>query len=62
MKKYVDWDKIEEESVSSEEACECTRSKLQSVIDFVVDLLPKKKESSCCTEMTPMEKEQCNDN
>lgn len=62
MKKYVDWDKIEEETVSSEEACECTRSKLQSVIDFVVDLLPKKKESSCCAEMNQTEKEQCNDN
>ena len=37
MKKYVDWDKIEEETVSAEEACECTRSKLQSLIDFVVE-------------------------
>ncbi len=43
MKKHVDWDKVEEESVSAEEACECTRSKLQSLIDFVVDLFPKKK-------------------
>ena len=45
MKKYVDWDKIEEETVSAEEACECTRSKLQSLIDFVVELFPKKMES-----------------
>ena len=43
MKKYVDWDNVEKESVSTEEACECTRSKLQSLIDFVVDLFPKKK-------------------
>ena len=43
MKKYVDWDKIEEETVSAEEACECTRSKLQSWIDFVVDLFQKKR-------------------
>ena len=62
MKKYVDWGKIEEETVSSEEACECTRSKLQSMIDFVVDLLPKKKEPSCCDEMSPIEKKQYNDN
>ena len=62
MKKYVDWDKIEEEPVSSEEACECTRSKLQSLIDFVIDLLPKKKEASCCDEINPTEKGQCNDN
>ena len=61
MKKYVDWDKVEEESVSTEEACECTRSKLQSLIDFVVDLFPKKKESSCCAEMSEAEKGQCND-
>ena len=45
MKKYVDWDKIEEETVSAEEACECTRSKLQPLIDFVVELFPKKMES-----------------
>ena len=62
MKKYVDWDKIEEETVSVEEACECTRSKLQSWIDFVVNLFPKKKESSCCEEMNQEEKSQCNDN
>jgi hypothetical protein len=54
MKKYVDWDKIEEETVSAEEACECTRSKLQSWIDFVVNLFPKK--------MNQEEKSQCNDN
>ena len=42
MKKYVDWDKVEEEETSSaEDACECTRSKLQSLIDFVVKLFPK---------------------
>ncbi len=63
MKKYVDWDKVEEEEASSaDEACECTRSKLQSLIDFVVDLLPKKKETSCCDEMNETEKGQCNDN
>ena len=45
MKKYVDWDKIEEETVSAEEACECTRSKLQPLIDFVVKLFPKQMES-----------------
>jgi len=46
MKKYVDWDKIEEETVSAEEACECTRSKLQPLIDFVVELFsPEKMES-----------------
>ena len=56
MKKYVDWDKIEEETVSAEEACECTRSKLQSWIDFVVDLFLKKKESSCCEEMNQEER------
>ncbi len=61
MKKYVDWDKVEEESVSAEEACECTRSKLQSLIDFVVDLFPKKKESPCCAELSETEKGQCND-
>jgi hypothetical protein len=71
MKKYVDWDKVEEESVSSEEACECTRSKLQSLIDFVVDLFPKKKESACCeeipvtenccAEMNEADKDQCHD-
>ncbi len=55
MKKYVDWDKVEEESVSAEEACECTRSKLQSLIDYVVDLFPKKKESSCCVEISVIE-------
>ena len=60
MKKYVDWDKIEQESVTAEEACECTRSKLQSMIDFVVGLLPKKKESSCGEEMNQTDK--CNDN
>ncbi len=62
MKKFVDWDKIEEETVSAEEACECTRSKMQSLIDFVVDLFPKKKESSCCDETDPIEKGQGNDN
>ena len=51
MKKYVDWDKVEEETGSAEEACECTRSKLQGLIDFVVELFPKKKESSCCDDM-----------
>ncbi len=61
MKKYVDWDKIEEETVSAEEACECTRSKLQSWIDFVVDLFLK-MESSYCEEMNQEEKSQCNDN
>ncbi len=71
MKKYVDWDKVEEESISAEEACECTRSKLQSLIDFVLDLFPKKKESSCCAEvsatenccdeMSEIEKDQCHD-
>ena len=62
MKKYVDWDKVEEESVSAEEACECTRSKLQSLIDFVVELFPKKKESACCDETNETEKGQYNDN
>ena len=62
MKKYVDWDKIEEETVSAEEACECTRSKLQSLIDVLVELFPKKKESSCCEEMNSTNKGQCNDN
>jgi hypothetical protein len=61
MKKYVDWDKIEEETVSAEEACECTRSKLQSWIDFVVDLFPKKRNPPA-TEMNQEEKSQCNDN
>jgi hypothetical protein len=62
MKKYVDWDKVEEEETSSaEDACECTRSKLQSLIDFVVELFPKKKESSCCDEMNEAEQGQCND-
>ena len=71
MKKHVDWDKVEEESVSAEEACECTRSKLQSLIDFVVDLFPKKKESACCeeipvtenccAEMNEADKGQCHD-
>ncbi len=61
MKKYVDWDKVEEESVSDEEACECTRSKLQSLIDFVVDLFPKKKESSGYAELSEKEKGQSND-
>ena len=56
MKKYVDWDKIEEETGSADEACECTRSKLQSLIDFVVELFPKKKESSCCDEINETEK------
>jgi len=62
MKKYVDWDKVEEETGSAEEACECTRSKLQSLIDFVVELFPKKKGSSCCDEMNETEKGQYNDN
>jgi hypothetical protein len=62
MKRIVDWDKIEEETRSEEETCECTRSKLQSLIDFVMDLLPKKKESSCCAETDENEKGQCNDN
>lgn len=62
MKRIVDWDKVEEETRSGEEACECTRNKLQSLIDFVVDLFPKKKESSCCAEMDAKEKNQCNDN
>ena len=62
MKKYVDWDKIEEETVSAKEACECTRSKLQSLIDFVVALLSKKKESSCYEKMNSTDKGQCNDN
>ena len=62
MKKYVNWEKLEEETVSAEEACECTRSKLQSLIDFVVDLFPKKEESSCCDETNEIEKGQCNDN
>ena len=61
MKKYVDWDKIEEET-TAEEACECTRSKMQSIIDFVIDLFPKKKETSCCDEMNETEKGQGNDN
>ena len=62
MKKYVDWDKVEEETGSAEEACECTRSKLQGLIDFVVELFPKKKESSCSDDMNATEKGQCNDN
>ncbi len=62
MKKYVDWDKVEEETGSSEEACECTRSKMQSLIDFVVELFPKKKESACCDDINESEKGQCNDN
>ena len=62
MKKYVDWDKVEEETGSAEEACECTRSKLQGLIDFVVELFPKKKESSCWNDMNETEKGQCNDN
>ena len=61
MKKYVDWDKVEEETVSSEEACECTRSKLQSFIDFVIDLFPQKKEASCCDDMDSKESDQCNE-
>ena len=61
MKKYVDWDKVEEETVSASDACECTRSKLQSLIDFVVELFPKKKESSCGDEINETEKGQCND-
>lgn len=42
----MNWDKIEEETVSAEEACECTRSKLQSLIDFIVNLLLKKNENN----------------
>ena len=33
MKKYVDWDKVEEGT--EKETCECTRSKFQSFIDFI---------------------------
>ncbi len=62
MKRHVDWDKIEEETGPAEEACECTRSKLQSLIDFVADLFPKKKEPPCCEEINETEKGQCNDN
>jgi len=62
MKKFVDWDKIEEETVSAEETCECTRSKLQSLFNFVKELFPRKKESSCCAEMNEKENGQCNDN
>jgi len=62
MKKYVDWDKIEEETVSAEEACECTRSKLQSWIDFVVDLFPKKKGTLLLRGNESRGKSQCNDN
>ena len=42
-KSIIDWDKVEEETISAEEACECTRSKLQSLIDFVVELFSKEK-------------------
>ena len=42
-KSIIDWDKVEEETISTEEACECTRSKLQSLIDFVVELFSKEK-------------------
>jgi len=62
MKKYVDWEKIEKEIVSAEEACECTRSKLQSLIAFLVELLPKRKEPSCCDKINQADKGQCNDN
>ncbi len=62
MKKFVDWDKIEEQTGSAEEACECTRSKLQAMIDFVVELFPRTKESSCCAEMNEKEKGQSNEN
>jgi hypothetical protein len=35
MKKIVDWDKMEEETDCAEEVCECTISKLQSMIDCI---------------------------
>jgi hypothetical protein len=33
MKKYVDWDKVEDGT--EKETCECTRSKFQSFIDLI---------------------------
>jgi len=62
MKRYVDWDKIEEETGPAEEACECTRSKLQSLIDFVADLFPKKKTPSCGDKTNATGKGKNNDN
>jgi len=36
----MDWNKIEEEEiVSAKETCECTMSKLQSLIDYILKLL-----------------------
>lgn len=62
MKKYIDWDKVEKETGPAEEACECTRSKLQSLIDFVAELFPKKTTPLCGDKTNETGKGKCNDN
>ncbi len=48
MKKHIDWDAVEEQKIDSNEACECTRSKIQNIINqFKTLFLTPKKSSQC---------------
>ncbi len=48
VKKYGDWDKVEEEVNPGTETCECTRTKVQFLINSIARVFGKGKEASAC--------------
>ncbi len=34
MKKYIDWDAVENTEIDPNETCECTRSKIEGILNF----------------------------
>ena len=50
MRKFVDWEQVEAETSPGTETCECTRTKIQSLIDSVMTFLGKGAPSPECDE------------
>ncbi len=54
MKKIVDWDEVEATEFDPNETCECTRSKIQEIVNYCKTFLKIEQKgsdssSSCCS-------------
>lgn len=60
MKKYIDWEEVENTEIDPNATCECTRSKIEGIINYFKQRLTNKKieSTSCCSTSTCCESEQ----
>lgn len=51
MKKYIDWDAVENTEIDPNATCECTRSKIEGILNFFKRRFTTKghEGTSCCS-------------